>query len=194
MRISISGEFILAHLSRSRAQQGKVFQSFEDVEDDLTLRFPCFLVVESLIVFVMPANPTAISYEIEIRVSRHLDGKTFQMLNAFDPRAIPKGHQEQRSWRATVRDPYGVAAAFLRKGLDQNRALQVVPVSCSIDAADTRRFDSVPHDFTEGSKPWKTAIEKGERIHQSSPTVQLLAASFVSFPILIQLTPRVTAA
>jgi hypothetical protein len=41
-----------------------------------------------VVIFVvvrMAAKRTVVSYEIEERVARQLDGKTFHMSNAFDP-------------------------------------------------------------------------------------------------------------
>jgi hypothetical protein len=79
-------QFILVHLSSSTTHQGKVFQPFEDVDDDLTSRPPCSPgIVVIFVVVRMAAKRTVVSYEIEERVARHLDSKTFHRLNAFDP-------------------------------------------------------------------------------------------------------------
>jgi hypothetical protein len=84
--------------------------------------------------------------------------------------------------------------AFAGKRVDEDRALEVVPIRCSINATDTRTLDPVRHNFTEIAKLGKTVIQEEDTICQSNPTVRLSTVSLVSSPTRLQLIPRVMAA
>jgi hypothetical protein len=82
LQLNILIEFIFVHFSRPRTQHDEVFQVFEDIEEDLEMRFLYLVIVG------MFGNHAGVLYEIEVvvvRVCRHLNGKTLHMLNAFNP-------------------------------------------------------------------------------------------------------------
>jgi hypothetical protein len=56
---------------------------------------------------------------------------------------MPKGEEEQGSWRAAICATYSVAVAASGKRVDEDRTLQVVPIRCSINVTDTRALDSM---------------------------------------------------